>query len=373
MSSSACVGCALLPSPALITWPSNASATLRGKPGSGWRMTRTLTPIAASVIAVSSIVSPLLRLDIVGQIVMTSAPRRCSASVNEVIVRVLCSKNMFTHAMPSSVRSGRARSKSRVRAKIYSISSAVRSSRSMRLRRVRNDGNLVRGRGVRTHADHDAFAAAGRDKPAHVVGLHRQLAQAAVHQHAETNRRRAPEIRYSVERGAHGSTGIQHVVDDHDHLAGHVARNLRFGQLVRDGVVAVEIDVQKSEQRAAPADAFDALGQTLRERFAAAANADEIKAVLRVFGLEHLMRQARNDAIDLRVIDEHALGGRYRHVAPPIPSSAARTRASSLRYCSNFSRSFATTSGFAFATNRSLASLASDRSTSACRRTASFL
>src|SRR5579885_823366 len=228
MSSSACVGCALLPSPALITWPSNARATRRGKPGSGWRMTSTLTPMAAKVMAVSSIVSPLLKLDIVGQMVMTSAPRRCSASVNDVIVRVLCSKNMFTHAIPSSVRSGRPRSNSCVRAKMYSISSAVRSSRSMRLRRVRNDGDLVGGRGLGTDANHDALAAARRDKSAHVVRLHRQLAQAAVDQHAQTNRGGAPEIGDGIQCRTHRSPRVQHVVDDDDHLAGDVARNLRF-------------------------------------------------------------------------------------------------------------------------------------------------
>ena len=62
----------------------------------------TFTPIAASVSAVSSIVSPFPRLEEPGGSATTSAPTRASAIENEVYVRVLGSKKRFTTVTPRS-------------------------------------------------------------------------------------------------------------------------------------------------------------------------------------------------------------------------------------------------------------------------------
>ena len=88
------------------------------------------------------------------------------------------------------------------------------------------------------------------------------------------------------------------------------------------------------------------LAKPLRECLAAASNADQHDAALRVVGLEDLMREARDDARDLVALEQNArflhCGG---HAVSPMAASAASTRASSFRYPSSFSRSFVTTLG----------------------------
>ena len=61
----------------------------------------------------------------------------------------------------------------------------------------------------------------------HDVGVDRQLAAAAIHQHGESDRAGPTEIGQLVERGAHGAAGVKHVVDDHDVLAVEVPRQIR--------------------------------------------------------------------------------------------------------------------------------------------------
>src|SRR5579864_7403312 len=157
---------------------------------------------------------------------MTSAPSRCSARANDVIVRVLCSKNMFTHGTPSNKRGGRSRSNSSVRAKMYSISSAVKSSRSIRLRLVRNNRNLVRLGGLRANAHDDALPPACWNEATDIVRLDRQLAKPAIDEHAKPHGSRAAEVGHRVERGAHRSSRVQHVIDDDYCFTGEIARNL---------------------------------------------------------------------------------------------------------------------------------------------------
>src|SRR3989475_8918863 len=82
------------------------------------------------------------------------------------------------------------------------------------------------------------------------VRLDRQLTPAAIHQHAERDALGAAEVGELVERGAHGTAGIQHVVHDHDVLTGELPRD---AGLADDGlgthrfeVVAVEGDVERA-------------------------------------------------------------------------------------------------------------------------------
>src|SRR5436189_5789 len=68
-----------------------------------------------------------------------------------------------------------------------------------------------------------ALAAVHLHLLAHDVGLDRQLAAAAVHQHAQRDALGAPEVGELVERGAHGAAGVEHVVHDDDVFAREVA------------------------------------------------------------------------------------------------------------------------------------------------------
>ena len=73
-------------------------------------MTMTPIPIAESVSIVSSTVSPLVaRLRSLGERLTTLAPSRICARLNDVNVRVLCSKKRLTASTPSSNRPGACR------------------------------------------------------------------------------------------------------------------------------------------------------------------------------------------------------------------------------------------------------------------------
>ena len=104
-SSSACVGCSWLPSPALITAQLTWRASSATAPLSGWRTTSTSGCIAFSVMAVSIRVSPFLIDEAPTDMLTTSAPRRLPASSNEVRVRVELSKNRLIWVRPRSSES----------------------------------------------------------------------------------------------------------------------------------------------------------------------------------------------------------------------------------------------------------------------------
>ena len=163
-----------------------------------------------------------------------------------------------------------------------------------------------------------------------VGGLHRaadesrfdgQFAMAAVDQHQQLHARRAAVIEQRVERGADGAAGVQHVVHQDDVLALHGKRN--FGgadhRLDADGgeVVAIEIDVENADRNGAVFERLDLGGQALRQRNAAAADADEGQLV-EVFGLfQDFVRQPDQRAVDLGGAHELGFFAGQGH-RPPI-------------------------------------------------------
>src|SRR5665213_3595586 len=302
-SSSACVGCACVPSPAFTTWPANASASRRANPDSGWRTTITRTPIPCSVSAVSAIVSPFPRLEAPGAKVITSAPTRCSASVNEVAVRVEASKKRLRTGTPASrSRAGSWSRNATARSRTETISPGLRSSTSSRLRGgtvLVEDRDRVGIRTLRAQHHVDVLAAAGRNHLADVVGLDRKLAQPPVDQHGKPDRARPAEIGDRVERGADGASGVEHVVDEHDGQSGDRAANLRLRQLARDVVVAVQVHVQKAELRKRTADLRDLRSEPAGQPLAAAPDPDQQEPVLHVLGLDDLVGHARDRPFDL--------------------------------------------------------------------------
>ncbi len=106
-SSSACVGCWCIPSPALTTAESTqpACASVCGAPDAWWRITTASAPMACRVRAVSLRDSPLETLDPLAEKLMTSAESRLAAVSNEIRVRVESSKNRLTTVRPRSVGS----------------------------------------------------------------------------------------------------------------------------------------------------------------------------------------------------------------------------------------------------------------------------
>ncbi len=102
-SSSAWVGCSWAPSPALMTGAASASAMRFGTPDTLWRTITASGSIASSVIAVSRMLSALVRLDDDGEKLTTSAESRLPAISKLVRVRVDDSKNRLISVRPRSV------------------------------------------------------------------------------------------------------------------------------------------------------------------------------------------------------------------------------------------------------------------------------
>ncbi len=124
----------------------------------------------------------------------------------------------------------------------------------------------------------------------------------------------------------------QHVVDDDDGAVVDVHGDLRLRQFVRDVVVAIQVDVDEPELGRSAADPFDLSGEAAGQRFTAAANAEQDQTVLRVFGLDHLVRDPRDRARDLGAAGEHpALALRFVHPRPFSDASSSSARASSAR------------------------------------------
>src|SRR6185503_2572639 len=99
-SSSAWVGCSLVPSPALTTELSTSRERKAGAPEALWRIAVKATPIDSIVRAVSFRLSPLVRLELAGEKSTTSAPSRRAASANDVFVRVEGSTKKLNSRFP---------------------------------------------------------------------------------------------------------------------------------------------------------------------------------------------------------------------------------------------------------------------------------
>ncbi len=101
-SSSACVGCSCMPSPALMMRDLQIRASRWHAPEDAWRMTIMSGDSASRLRTVSASVSPLVTLDVAIAMLSVSALRRFSAISNDVRVRVLGSKNRLTTVRPRS-------------------------------------------------------------------------------------------------------------------------------------------------------------------------------------------------------------------------------------------------------------------------------
>ena len=103
-SSSACVGCSWVPSPALTTldFTQPECASRCGAPLEPCRTTTASAPIASRVSAVSLRLSPLLSEEPLAAKLITSADSRLAAASKEIRVRVESSKKRLTTVRPGA-------------------------------------------------------------------------------------------------------------------------------------------------------------------------------------------------------------------------------------------------------------------------------
>src|SRR5262245_34701772 len=170
---------------------------------------------ASRLRAVSLSVSPFVRLEVVAEILITSALRRNAASSKEVRVRVLGSTKKLTSVFPRNAGTfliSRVPTclKASVVSRMKLISSAVNSrrpSKSLRVQRVvmcfspesswshsfsfQPDGVRFIVRFLQAHLN--LFVSGGRQIFTDVIGTDRQLAVAAIDQYTELNARGTAE------------------------------------------------------------------------------------------------------------------------------------------------------------------------------------
>jgi hypothetical protein len=73
-----------------------------------------------------------------------------------------------------------------------------------------------------SHAD--VLASPGWDVLSDMISVDGQLAVTAIDQYRKLNGTRPTKITESVQRGPHGTSGVEHVVDQNDRTAVHIDR-----------------------------------------------------------------------------------------------------------------------------------------------------
>src|SRR5579875_3654901 len=161
--------------------------------------------------------------------------------------------------------------------------------------------------------DLDNLAAGGRDDAANVFGFNRQFTVAAINQHEQLHALGAAMVKQSIQRGADGAAGVEHVVHQNDVAARYIEANLTLldnrTAAARGEVVAVEADVEHAGIHRVALNRGDDLGDALGKRNTATLDADEAKVGRAMVARADRMRQAHQGAFDL--------GGRKQ--APLLP------------------------------------------------------
>lgn len=160
-------------------------------------------------------------------------------------------------------------------------------------------------------ADLHHLAARGGDVLADIVGADGQLAVAAIDEHGQLDRPGTAEREDRLDRRAGGAAGVDHVVAEHDVAIGHVERQRGASGLGLLGdvaeIVAVESDVQTAAGHVLVLDLMDVAADTLGERLAPAADADEDDVVNPAVVLVDLVGNAHERAAHRRLVHDLCL------------------------------------------------------------------
>ena len=128
-------------------------------------------------------------------------------------------------------------------------------------------------------ANLNKLASGGGDVLADVIGAYRQFAVPAIHQHGKLYRFRPAAAENSLDRGARGAAGVQHVVHEHNVPVCHVERKLRASHKRRVGqsaqIVAVKANVDAAAAGVNALDFLNIAADDLGDRLPTAADADK--------------------------------------------------------------------------------------------------
>src|SRR5271170_964810 len=143
---------------------------------------------------------------------------------------------------------------------------------------------------------------------AYVIGANRNFALSAIDQHRELNRLRTAEVRDGVERGTHGSPGIQHVVNQHDPLGVQRKRNIAAEQPWIAGqalaIVAIGRNIKRADRNLALTVGAQLDSDPLGERGAAPDDTDQHHVVGAAVALGNLHRYPLQRPPNLRGVEQ---------------------------------------------------------------------
>src|SRR5438270_7084680 len=151
------------------------------------------------------------------------------------------------------------------------------------------------------HQHLDALALGGGHVLAHVVRPDGELAVAAVDQDRKLDGPRAAEVHQGIHGRAGGAAVVDHVVDEHHHLAanlGHVARGTARGR-PRVEVVSMHGHVEPAERHGCVLELRERRSQPLRQHVAFADDAHEHDVADTPVALDDLMRDPGQRPADL--------------------------------------------------------------------------
>src|SRR5512140_1874435 len=312
-----------------------------GAPEELWRITTKSTPIASTLRTVSRSVSPLATLLPVAVRLTESAESRFSASSKESRVRVDGSKKRLATVRPRSVgtlrigrsitaRIERAVSRMSMISVAERVSSSRRSFRSSLIIFGLHDLHAI-GAVLLLHVHRDHLAPAGGHVLSDVVGPDRQLAMSPVDQDGELDRPRPPEIDQLVERGPHGSPGVEHVIDKDDVAVLDVDRDLGGAdhRSVTDRlkVVTIESDVEHPERDLDPFEFADLLLDPPRQWNPPPPDPHQDQVTRATVALDDLVRDAGQHSTHRLTVQYDCLFSKsfLTHDLPPEPHVASNT------------------------------------------------
>src|ERR1700694_4180789 len=133
------------------------------------------------------------------------------------------------------------------------------------------------------------------DVLADVIGTDLQLAVAAVYEHGQLDRPRAPEVHERMHRGPRSPPVVDDVVHEHDHLAIDV-RHHRLPAVrghTQVTVVAMLADVERSHRDGRPLELHQAVRQPAREVISLRHHADQHQVARAAVAFENLVCDPR--------------------------------------------------------------------------------
>jgi hypothetical protein len=157
--------------------------------------------------------------------------------------------------------------------------------------------------------DLDALGVRSGHVLADVIRSYRQLAMAAVDEHRQLDRPRAPEVHESVHGRARGAAVVDDVVHQHNHLAVDVG-DIRLPAVRRHAqvkVVSVLADVQRADSNRRALELHQAVGEPACEVVALGHDAHDHQVAGAAVPLQDLVSDPRQRPPDLLTVHHRRL------------------------------------------------------------------